>query len=280
MYAAKAAGRNRYCIYEPALDSRRNEHRAIARQLKSHIENGKIALVFQPIVDARTRTVRGVEALARWPAEDEHSYPPAVFVPVAEEFGLIEELGAFVLREACRQAARWPGIFVSVNISPLHFLKPGFVESVESIVAQSGLRPNQLEIEVTESLIMGNAERAEATIGKLHGMRVGVSLDDFGTGYSSIGHLKRFRFDKLKLDRSMVADILRSPSALRLIQGAVTMADSLGLTVVAEGVDDESQVAVLKLAGCGQFQGFLFSEPVDGKLIPALIEKGPLRAAG
>jgi diguanylate cyclase (GGDEF)-like protein len=281
MYAAKAAGRNRLHVYDKSLDFKRDENRTIAKALREHIDRGSLTVVYQPIVDARTRRIKGVEALVRWPKDTPLHYTPDVFIPVAEEFGLIEDLGYFVLTEACRQAAQWPDIFVAVNVSPIQFMNPSFAELVDKTLRKSGLEPNRLEVEVTEGFIIDNAERANAIINRLHDMRVGVALDDFGTGFSSIGHLRRFKFDKLKLDRSMVIDILRQPSALRLVQGTIAMADALGLIVVAEGIEDENQVSVLRLAGCSQFQGFLFSRPVEpGKITEILTPAAQMSAAG
>ncbi len=267
MYAAKAAGRNRVHVYDASLEAKREERRAMARALRDAMENNKLAVVYQPIVNARTRQTAGVEALVRW---GQHS--PDIFVPIAEEFGLIEDLGRFVLVEACTQAARWPGIFVSVNVSPIQFLNPAFADIVEATLRATGLEPKRLEIEVTEGFAIDNTDRASAIIDRLHELGVSVALDDFGTGYSSIGHLRRFKFDKLKLDRSMVTDILVQPSALRLVQGTIAMADALGLRVTAEGIDDENQVSVLRLAGCSLFQGFLFSKPLEAGEVMAFVD--------
>jgi EAL domain-containing protein (putative c-di-GMP-specific phosphodiesterase class I) len=280
MYAAKSQGRNCIHVYQKSLDYKRDENRSIAMELRNHLAQGNLSVVYQPIVDARTRAIRGVEALVRWPKASENQYSPDMFIPVAEEFGLIEDLGYFVLTEACRQAAKWPDIFVSVNVSPIQFMNPNFADLVERILLETGLEAKRLEIEVTEGFIIDNAARANAIINRLHDIHVRVALDDFGTGFSSIGHLRRFRFDKLKLDRSMVSDILRQPSALRLVQGTIAMADALGLTVVAEGIEDENQVSVLRLAGCAQFQGFLFSKPVEPQEITAFIRDNPSALAG
>lgn len=274
MYKAKSEGRNCVYIYQKSLDFKRDENRAIAMQLRQHIERRSLTIVYQPIVDARTRKTRGVEALVRWPKGTPVHYTPDVFIPVAEEFGLIEDLGYFVLSEACRQAAQWKDIFVAVNVSPIQFMNPNFGELVHDTLVKTGLDAKRLEIEVTEGFIIDNAARANTIINRLHDMHVRVALDDFGTGFSSIGHLRRFKFDKLKLDRSMVIDILRQPSALRLVQGTIAMADALGLTVVAEGIEDENQVSVLRLAGCSQFQGFLFSKPVEAREIAAFLQDG------
>jgi EAL domain-containing protein (putative c-di-GMP-specific phosphodiesterase class I) len=274
MYKAKSEGRNCVYIYQKSLDFKRDENRAIAMQLRQHIERRSLTVVYQPIVDARTRKTKGVEALVRWPKGMPTHYTPDVFIPVAEEFGLIEDLGYFVLSEACRQAAKWKDIFVSVNVSPIQFMNPNFGELVHDTLMNTGLDAKRLEVEVTEGFIIDNAARANTIINRLHDMHVRVALDDFGTGFSSIGHLRRFKFDKLKLDRSMVIDILRQPSALRLVQGTIAMADALGLTVVAEGIEDENQVSVLRLAGCSQFQGFLFSRPVEAREITAFLNEG------
>lgn len=271
MYKAKSDGRNRIHVYQKSLDFKRNENRTIALQLREHIDARRLNVVYQPIFDARTRLIKGVEALVRWPTKARNYYTPEVFIPVAEEFGLIEDLGRFVLTEACRQAAQWNDIFVAVNVSPIQFMNPNFGEMVEHTLRTSALDPQRLEIEVTEGFIIDNATRADSIINRLHDIRVRVALDDFGTGFSSIGHLRRFKFDKLKLDRSMVTDILRQPSALRLVQGTIAMADALGLTVVAEGIEDENQVSVLRLAGCSQFQGYLFSKPVEASEIESHI---------
>ncbi|MCB1378537.1 MAG: bifunctional diguanylate cyclase/phosphodiesterase [Alphaproteobacteria bacterium] len=280
MYAAKTAGRNRLHVYEKSLDFKRDENRSIARDLRQHIDRRALTVVYQPIVDARSRRILGVEALVRWPKDARVHYTPDKFIPVAEEFGLIEDLGYFVLTEACRQAAQWDSIFVAVNVSPIQFMNPGFAELVEKVLMKTGLEPSRLEVEVTEGFIIDSAERANSVINRLHDMRVGVALDDFGTGFSSIGHLRRFKFDKLKLDRSMVSDILRQPAALRLVQGTIAMADALGLIVVAEGIEDENQVSVLRLAGCSQFQGFLFSRPVDAGQIGGMLAPDANALAG
>ena len=279
MYAAKEQGRNCCVVYQKSLDFKRDENRTIAEQLRRHIAARSLTVVYQPIVDARTRKTKGVEALVRWPKDCTSHYTPDIFIPVAEEFGLIEDLGLFVLTEACRQAAQWPDIFVSVNVSPIQFMNPAFAELVAITLTSTGLEAKRLEIEVTEGFIIDNAARANAIINRLHDMHVRVALDDFGTGFSSIGHLRRFKFDKLKLDRSMVMDILRQPSALRLVQGTIAMADALGLTVVAEGIEDENQVSVLRLAGCSQFQGFLFSRPVEAHEITTYLANGPVALA-
>lgn len=280
MYSAKSGGRNAVHIYDPSLDSKREENRRVARELRAHLDANALGVVYQPIVNAGDRGIAGVEALLRWPKNAARNVTPDVFIPVAEEFGMIEEVGYFVLLEACRQATQWPDIFMSVNVSPLQFMNPSFADTVERVLRNTGLEPQRLEIEVTEGLIIDNTDRVAGILERLHRAGVSVALDDFGTGFSSIGQLRRFRFDKLKLDRSMVQDILQQPSALRLIQGTIAMADALGLRVTAEGIEDENQVSVLRLAGCSQFQGYLFSKPVEAWAITSLLQPTTLARTG
>lgn len=280
MYSAKSGGRNAIQIYDPSLDNKREENRRISRELRVHLDNNAMRVEYQPIIDARDRSMAGVEALLRWPNNVARMVPPDVFIPVAEEFGMIEEIGYFVMMEACRQATQWPNIFMSVNVSPLQFMNPAFADTVQRILNKTGLEPQRLEIEVTEGLIIDNTERVAGILERLHRSGVSVALDDFGTGFSSIGQLRRFHFDKLKLDRSMVRDILQQPSALRLVQGTIAMADALGLKVTAEGIEDENQVSVLRLAGCTQFQGYLFSRPVEARTISAMLEPNLLARTG
>ena len=277
MYAAKKNGRNRVHIYDAALDLKRDENRAIADQLRAVLEHRQLRVVYQPIFDARTRRIAAVEALARWPAGSGRQLSPDVFIPIAEEFGLIEDLGSMVLAEACQEAANWPDITVAVNVSPIQFMNPAFPGLVEQTLISTGLTPNRLELEVTEGLVIDNAERTTDIIERLHAIGVSVALDDFGTGYSSIGHLRRFKFDKLKLDRSLVQDILLRPASLRLVQGTVAMAEALGMRVTAEGIEDEDQVGILRLAGCSQLQGYLFSKPLEASEIAAVFN--PLATA-
>jgi EAL domain-containing protein (putative c-di-GMP-specific phosphodiesterase class I) len=252
----------------------------VARELRAHVDANALGVVYQPIVDARSRDIAGVEALLRWPKSAPRNVPPDVFIRVAEEFGMIEEIGYFVMLEACRQAVQWPNLFMSVNVSPLQFMNPSFGDTVDTILRNTGLEPQRLEIEVTEGLIIDNADRVASILERLHRRGISVALDDFGTGYSSIGQLRRFHFDKLKLDRSMVVDILKQPSALRLVQGTIAMADALGLRVTAEGIEDENQVSVLRLAGCSLFQGYLFSRPVEAHAISSMLEAAPVARAG
>lgn len=270
MYAAKSSGRHRMSVYQPEMDIQRAESRAIAAHLREALTNGTLGIVYQPIFDAHTLAMTSVEALVRWPKACPRAIPPDVFIPIAEEYGLIGDIGEYVLENACREATNWPGIRVSVNVSSLQFRNTGFPAQVRRILERTGLPGNRLELEVTESCVIENTERAAKMIEQLHDMQVQVSLDDFGTGFSSIGHLRQLKFDSLKLDRSLVRDILVSPRALLLLRATITMADALDIPTTAEGIENEKEVPLLRLAGCRSFQGYFFSKPLEAAGITAL----------
>jgi diguanylate cyclase (GGDEF)-like protein len=269
MYAAKTGGRNRICAYEAAMDERHNRSRAIAKELRQALDEKTLNVVYQPIVDARTLRIRAVEALVRWPTSAEKPIGPDVFIPVAEEYGLIGELGRYVMETACRQAAAWKDVTVCINVSPLQFKDVNFPEEVERILKDTGMDGRRVELEVTEGSIIENTDRATASISRLHAMQVRVSLDDFGSGFSSIGHLRKLNFDNVKLDRSLVKDVLTSPQALLLLRATITMAEALNLPTTAEGIENQEEIALLRLAGCRQLQGYLFSRPISADAMTA-----------
>jgi diguanylate cyclase (GGDEF)-like protein len=272
MYRAKAAGRNRLCVYEPIMDFERKQRQLMASDIKAAIDAGEMELHYQPYIDAATRTITGVEALIRWNRKGFEQVSPAVFIPVAEECGLIDELGRFVMGTACHQARLWPGIKMSINVSPAQFRNPTFVSTVERAVAAAGIDPSQIEIEVTESYLIDDPERAEEVITGLHRLGVSVSIDDFGTGYSSIGYLRRFIFNKLKIDRSLTTGLVTNYSAQRIVQATVLIAESLSLRVTAEGVENEGDATILRAAGCHEFQGFLFHRPMRAEALTSLLK--------
>jgi EAL domain-containing protein (putative c-di-GMP-specific phosphodiesterase class I) len=231
-------------------------------------------------VDVASGSILGVEALIRWNHPDLGVVSPAQFIPVAEESGLIVPISAWVLRTACAQAAEWRQSLghaprMSVNISALHFRHRDFVEMVTGSMDQAGIDPGALELELTESVVM---QDADATVAKLTALRrkgVGLAIDDFGTGYSSLSYLKRFPLDRLKIDQSFVRDIGHSSDSEAIIQAIVGMAHSLRLQTVAEGVETREQLKFLHSLGCDQLQGYLFSRPVPAAEIPPLIGRGP-----
>jgi diguanylate cyclase (GGDEF)-like protein len=271
MYRAKKNGRNQSFVYAPDLDREREERRKLASALRSAMNAGEISLHYQPYVSAGTREIAGVEALLRWTSPELGPVNPASFVSVAEEFGLIDELGMQVLFAACAQAALWPSLKMSINVSPVQFANLDFIDTVKAAIARAGIQGGQIELEITEGHLIDDPEQARSLIYRLHDMGVSVSIDDFGTGYSSIGYLRRFDFDKLKIDRSLVVGIMTNPEAQKIIQATVLIADALSLKVTAEGVEHEEEAMVLRAAGVDQFQGYLFHRPMPAAAIDALI---------
>jgi len=220
------------------------------------------------------RTIIGVEALLRWDRPGLGPLPPAVFVPIAEQSGLIDELGGWTIRQACRDGLAWPDIKVSVNVSPAQFRNPNFDGQLTAILRETGFPPDRLELEVTESYFIANSDQARRAIDTIRSLGISVSLDDFGTGYSSIGYLRSFNFDKLKLDRSLIVGVGHDERVLRLVEATIALADALDLGVTAEGVETEEEAHLLKKAGCSAFQGFFFARPATAAAITAMLARG------
>jgi EAL domain-containing protein (putative c-di-GMP-specific phosphodiesterase class I) len=226
---------------------------------------------YQPIVAAAGGRITGVEALLRWTHRDRGAISPARFVPVAEQIGLMDELGAFVLRRAVEDAQNWPDVYISVNLSPLQVRDRKIVDVVRGALADSGLSPSRLILEITEGVLIDKPEEMLKRIEELRGLGVRIALDDFGSGYSSLGYLQRFAFDKLKIDRSFVVALGRSSNAAVIVQAIVALGRALGVAVVVEGVETEEQRVLLRLAGCDEMQGFLFARPAPAAAITPLI---------
>jgi EAL domain-containing protein (putative c-di-GMP-specific phosphodiesterase class I) len=280
MYQAKKEGGDRVGSYDAEIDLRLRQRVQLASALREALKNGQISVVYQVIVDAQAQAICGVEALARWVLADGTVVGPEMFIPLAEENGLIEELGTHVLRQACIGAAQWPDILLSVNVSPVQFHNPRFDALIGDILAETGFPPERLDLEFTERHLVSDPDQAFAAMQKLKERGISISLDDFGTGYSSIGYLKRFKFDRLKLDQSICADVTRDADAQQMIQGTITIARSLGLEVTAEGVENEQQAVLLRLAGCRRLQGYFFGEPMTAEdLQQVLVPKTPSLAA-
>lgn len=277
MYAAKESGKNRVERYHPGLDDERNARAETAVALRHAVETGGLSLAYQPVVDARSGATVSVEALVRWNRADGGPVAPAVFIPIAEEAGIIGPLGEWVLRRVCRDAARWPGLKVSVNVSPVQFRDPTFDKLIGRILAEERFDPKRLELEITESYLISHPERAQKTIDALRAIGVTVSLDDFGTGFSSVSSLKRFAFDKLKLDRSVIQAVATDTAAQKMVHATVALAEALGIRVTAEGVEGEDEALLLRLAGCQEMQGFHFARPKPAEEIDALLSGGKLR---
>ena len=234
--------------------------------LRRALEHGEFTLHYQPLIDLAAGRISGAEALLRWPQPDQRLMSPAEFIPIAEDTGLIIPLGEWVLLEACAQAQAWqarhPGLRIAVNLSARQFRQKDLIGMIERVLAETGLAPSLLELELTESMLMHHAEETVAILTRLDEMGVHLAIDDFGTGYSSLSYLKRFPIHSLKIDRSFVRDISSDPDDAAIVTAIVAMARSLNLSVTAEGVETEEQAAFLRSLACHQAQGYHFGRPM------------------
>nr|WP_267426180.1 EAL domain-containing protein [Methylobacterium sp. GC_Met_2] len=238
--------------------------------MKEGVRRGEFYLVYQPVVDATTGAVVSLEALMRWQHPVRGGVSPGEFIPLAEENGLIVPLGAWALREACSEALTWPEtLLVGVNVSAVQF-RSGLEEAVLTALADTGLPANRLKLEVTESVLMQDGDAVIACLHRLRSLGIVVALDDFGTGYSSLGYLRRFPFDKIKIDKSFIRDIA-DPDAAAIVRAVVSIGERLGMGIVAEGVETAEQLELVRREGCGQVQGFLFSRPLSSLAARAYI---------
>jgi diguanylate cyclase len=261
LYRAKNEGRNRACIYDAAMDADLSQRKLLEGDLRHAIQNDKLAAAYQPIVNASGELMVGVEALARWTHPTAGVISPTEFIPIAEHSGLIVELGEWMLRRACLDGRDWPDLTVAVNVSPLQFRRSDFVDVVERILKETDFDPGRLELELTESTLLGNLETAELSMLRLKAIGVRFALDDFGTGYSSLLYLRRFPFDKLKIDSSFVRSIETAPDAAAIVHAVVSLGRGLGMRVTAEGVENAEQHLFLRAAGVHSMQGFRFGRP-------------------
>lgn len=261
LYRAKNEGRNRACIYDAVMDADLSQRKLVEQDLREAIEQQSLKVLYQPIVNTSGEKIVAVEALARWPHPTRGLISPAEFIPIAEHSGLIIELGTQVLRFACLDGKAWPNISVAVNVSPLQFRQLDFVAVVERILKETGFHPTRLELELTESTLLGNLDNAEAAMRRLKALGVQLALDDFGTGYSSLLYLRRFPFDKLKIDRSFVLSIEKASDAAAIVHAVVSLGRGLGMKVTAEGVETAEQHLFLRAAGVHCMQGFRFGMP-------------------
>jgi diguanylate cyclase (GGDEF)-like protein len=260
MYSAKAAGRRTWRFFEPEMDARMKARHLLEIDLRQAIVEGSFEVYYQPIVDLRSNQVSGCEALLRWRHPERGMVSPGEFIPVAEETGLINRLGEWVLTTACTEAATWPdNIKLAVNVSPVQFGTDTLALKVVAALAASGLSAGRLELEITEAVLIRDDEAALAILHQLRAVGVRIALDDFGTGYSSLSYLQRFPFDKIKIDRCFVADIEGSGGSSSIVQAVVNIAAARNMTTTAEGVETEQQKVSLRALGCTEMQGFLFS---------------------
>jgi EAL domain-containing protein (putative c-di-GMP-specific phosphodiesterase class I) len=251
------------------MDADLSKRKLLEGDLREAIENNQLRLVYQPIVDKSGDNMLGVEALCRWTHPTRGEISPMEFIALAEHSGLIVELGAWVLRKAMTDGLAWPNLTVAVNVSPLQFRRADFADTVEHTLKETGFDPTRLELEITESVLIGNVDTTEAAMRRLKAFGVRLALDDFGTGYSSLLYLRRFPFDKLKIDRSFVLSIEKAADAAAIVHAVVSLGRGLGMKVTAEGVETADQHLFLRAAGVHQMQGYRFGRPTTADRIAA-----------
>ncbi len=278
MYGAKGSGRRTHRFFEPAMDASAKARLTMEQDLRQALVNGGFEIHYQPLVDLRTNDVSGCEALLRWRHPERGWVSPAEFIPIAEDTGLINELGDWVLRMACNEAATWPAhVRIAVNVSPVQLKCDTLALRIAGALAASGLDPRRLELEITEAVLIRDDEAALSILHQLRSIGVRIALDDFGTGYSSLSYLKRFPFDKIKIDRCFVADIAEASGAPVIVQAVVNIAAASNMTTVAEGVETEAQREMLRSLGCTEMQGYLFSKPKPAADVRKLFSPGDAR---
>jgi EAL domain-containing protein (putative c-di-GMP-specific phosphodiesterase class I) len=272
LYRSKAEGRNTFHFYESGMDAVQQRRRAIEAGLRHALTRSEFVLAFHPLIDVAEHRVRGFEALLRWNSPEQGVVSPADFIPVAEDTGLIAQIGEWVLREACAVAATWPDdIEVAVNLSPIQFKNRGLVEQVEAALRDANLKPGRLDLEVTESVLLIDSKLTLATLHRLKDLGLKLSMDDFGTGYSSLSYLRSFPFNKIKIDRSFVRDSSNNNDARAIVKAVIGLGQSLGMVTTAEGVETEAQLDLIRQLGCTEAQGFLFAKPLPADAVGAWI---------
>jgi diguanylate cyclase (GGDEF)-like protein len=278
LYRAKADGRGTYRFFEPAMDARAQARRLLMLELRAALLRGEFEVYYQPIYDLRAHRIICFEALVRWNHPLRGITAPAEFIPLAEETGLIVPIGDWVLRKACADAASWSqNVCVAVNLSPAQFKNRKLVPSVFAALSASGLPPERLELEITESVLLQDSEATLAALRKLHESGVRISMDDFGTGYSSLSYLRSFPFDKIKIDQSFVHELASRGDSMAIVRAVAGLGKSLGIATTAEGVETNEQLALLRAEGCTEVQGYLFSKPRPAAEVEKMLSEGRLR---
>jgi diguanylate cyclase (GGDEF)-like protein len=278
--AAKREGRGRTRTFVPQIETDYAERRFLLRELQSAIALQAFDVHYQPVVAAEGGAMVEVEALARWTHPTRGVIPPSVFIPLAEENGLMSQLGEIVLRRALSDGARWPSLSVAVNLSPLQIRDRWLVDLVRTVIAETGIAPSRVVLEVTEGVLIDNPQDAQTRLEALRALGLRIALDDFGTGYSSLSYLQKFPFDRLKIDRAFVASLGASADGGAIIQSIVTLGHALGMKVLAEGVESDAQRVLLRLAGCDEMQGYLFARPGPAEEIDRALARSPRALAG
>jgi diguanylate cyclase (GGDEF)-like protein/PAS domain S-box-containing protein len=271
LYRAKEDGRGTFRFFEAAMDEHMQSRRSMEQDLRKALPAGEFELHYQPVVNLQTGAISGFEALIRWNHPDRGLISPAAFIPLAEESGFIVPLGEWVIRQACVTAAKWPEhLHVAVNISASQFRSAGLMQVIVGALAASGLKPTRLEIEITETVLLQDKEATLAILHQLRALGVRIAMDDFGTGYSSLTYLQCFPFDKIKIDRSFVKDITDNAGSLNIVRAVAAMANGMGMTATAEGVETTEQLDRITAEGCTEMQGYLFSRPLPARDIERL----------
>ena len=279
LYDAKAAGRNCFRRYLPAMEERLQQRRVLDTDLRAALGTDQLRLHYQPQVDLDTLEVVGAEALMRWTRPGHGEISPSAFIPLAEETGLIGPIGEWLLHEACVEAMHWPAhLSIAVNVSPIQLRMPGFVDTVRQALNASGLDPFRLELEVTEGVLLRETEGVLATFAELRALGVSLAIDDFGTGYSSLSCLQKFRFDKLKIDRSFIKGLNVASSASAIVRAMLGLSEALGMVTIAEGIETEAELAALRALGGHKAQGYYFWRPLDARAMRA-VASAPRSAA-
>ncbi len=263
LYRAKHEGRNRFAFFDKAMEQKLHLGKTIEDDLRGAIRRDELTIAYQPLMSRCGRHMQGLEALVRWHHPELGVVPPEDFIPLAESRGLVIPLGEWVLRRACQDARRWPGLRMAVNVSPVQFRQRGFVDTVKAILEATGIDPNRLDLELTEGVLIQDAEQAEAVIMELRGLGIRMGLDDFGSGYSSMIYLRRFAFDKIKIDRAFLESMEANGEGAIILESIISLGHALGLTVTAEGVEYPEQVDFLKKLGCDEMQGYFFAPPLS-----------------
>lgn len=278
LYDAKSNGRNRWSFFEPSMQEHVRTKDEIARELRKAIDEDLLDVAYQPQCDSRSDRIVAVEALARWNRPNTGPVPPASFIPVAEETGLINDLGLWILRRACRDAHRWPGVVISVNVSPTQFKHPRFVDKVIATLKEFDLDPERLEIEVTETVFAGRDTKTLQALRRLKDLGIKIALDDFGSGYSSLSYLRHFPFDTLKIDRDFISAMNDSPEARAIVRTIIRLGQALGMTIVAEGIEEKQQAEYLAANGCHRLQGYFISHPLPASALDEFLADHELTA--
>jgi diguanylate cyclase (GGDEF)-like protein len=280
LYRAKAEGRCTWRLYEADMDAALQQRRLLELDMRSALSGGQFELYYQPLVNVQTREVSGFESLIRWHHPERGMVSPNEFIPLAEETGLIVQIGAWVLRQACTDAATWQSnLKVSVNLSPLQFRDSNLVPLVQQTLAAAGLPAWRLELEITEGVLLHDNEATLTTLHKLRALGICISMDDFGTGYSSLSYLRSFPFDKIKIDQSFIRDLAEQPDSVAIVRAVTGLGSSLGIHTTAEGVETEDQLARLVAEGCTEVQGYLFSPPCPAKEVGRMVAEISRRPA-